>query len=92
MKTVDRLTRLLGVYARPAVATSVEHRPIVQATCAEGLGSDGESKVDVEVGRRAARAAEQAALREALERVLDKLGEGERMRRAAVQPGSGALA
>jgi hypothetical protein len=68
---------------------------MVEATCAESPqnASDREPEVDVEVSRGAARAAEQAALRDALERVLDKLCEGERARRAAVRPpGSGALA
>jgi hypothetical protein len=87
-KTVDRLTRLLGVCAPPADLSSADHQQKVEATCAQGLGN-----VDVEVSRRAARAAEQAALRDALEGVLDKLCEGERARRAVVQPpGSGALA
>ena len=94
-KTVARLTRLLGVCAPPADLSYVDHQQIVEETCAQGRGNEteGESKVDVEVSRRAARAAEQAALREALEGVLDKLCEGERARRAVVQPpGSGALA
>ena len=100
-KTAGRLARVFGVYSPPGDQRCADQQMVeadqqmVEATCAEGphSGSDREPEVDVEVSRGAARAAEQAALRDALERVLDKLCEGERARRAAVRPpGSGALA
>src|SRR5262245_20227481 len=57
-KTVDRLTRLLGVCTPRVDQSGVDHRPMVEATSAKGLenGMDGESELDVEVSRRAARA------------------------------------
>jgi len=100
-KTAGRLARVFGVCSPPGDQHCADQQMVqadqrmVEATCAEGPqnGSDREPEVDVEVNRRAARAAEQAALRDALERVLDKLCEGERARRAAMRPpGSGALA
>jgi hypothetical protein len=101
-KTAVRLARVFGVCSPPpgdqhcVDQQMVEaDQQMVEATCAESPqnASDREPEVDVEVSRGAARAAEQAALRDALERVLDKLCEGERARRAAVRPpGSGALA
>ena len=100
-KTASRLARVFGVCSpsgdqRCANQQMVEtDRQMVEATCAEGPrnGSDREPEVDGKISRGAARAAEQAALRDALERVLDKLCKGERARRAATRPpGSGALA
>lgn len=93
-KTAGRLARVFGVCSpsgdqRCADQQMVEtNQQMVEATCAEGP-----HEVDGEINHGAARAAEQAALRDALERVLDKLCKGERARRAATRPpGSGALA
>ena len=95
-KTAGRLARVFGVCSPPGDQHCADQQ-MVQADqrMVEGPqnGSDREPEVDVEVSRGAARAAEQAALRDALERVLDKLCEGERARRAVMRPpGSGALA